>query len=34
MSEQVAEGAAWVAGSYEVVTNEVYGVVLAEKSLN
>lgn len=34
LSEQVAEGASWITGSYEVKDNATYGVVLTEKSLS
>ncbi len=34
MSEQISEGVAWVTGSYEVVDNETYGVVIPEASLD
>lgn len=33
LSEQVAEGFAWIAGDYEAVSNPTYGWVLGEKSL-
>ncbi len=33
LSLQIAEGMAWVTGSYEVEANETYGVVAVERSL-
>lgn len=33
LSQQVSEGVSWVSGSYDVVENSVYGVVVSERSL-
>lgn len=34
MSEQITEGVAWAAGSYEVVESDAFGVALPERSLS